>query len=43
MVITVKNLLTVGHKLAYSLRMDLDVELIVEGNYKKAIYLNNNA
>ena len=35
---TVKNLLTGGQKLASSLRMDLDGELVVERNYRKTLF-----
>ena len=35
---TVKKLLTGGHKLASSLRMDLDGELIVERNYERTLF-----
>ena len=34
---TIKKLLTGGQKLASSLRMDLDGELIVERNYRKTL------
>ena len=35
---TVKKLLTGGQKLASSLRMDLEGELIVERNYRKTLF-----
>ena len=35
---TVKKLLTGGHKLASSLMVDLDGELIVERNYKRTLF-----
>ena len=35
---TAKKLLTGGQKLASSLRMDLDGELIVERNYKRTLF-----
>ena len=35
---TVKKQLTGGQKLASSLRMDLDGELVVEGNYRKTLF-----
>ena len=34
----VKKLLTRGQKLASSLRMDLDGELVVERNYRKKLF-----
>ena len=35
---TVKKLLTGGQKLASTLRMDLDGELVVERNYRKSLF-----
>ena len=35
---TVKKLLTGGQKLAPSLRMDLDGELVVNRNYRKTLF-----
>ena len=35
---TIENLLTGGHKLASSLRMDIDREIIVERNYQRTIF-----